>query len=67
MVAVSGLGSILSTVLWAIPMHDRLDRIGQDAATLQSLLTANAVRTGFLTLGAVTLCWIVVDLLRRRT
>ncbi len=66
-VAVSGLGSILSTVLWAIPAHDRLDRIGQDAATLQSLLTANAVRTGFLTLGAVMLCWIVVDLLRRRS
>ena len=49
------MGSILTTVLWAIPMHDQLDRIGQDAATLQSLLMANAFRTGFLTLGTCAL------------
>ncbi len=41
-------------MLWASPIHDRLDRIGQDAATLDSLLQANAERTGLLTLGAST-------------
>ena len=65
LVAVSGLGSILVTVGWAIPMHDRLDRIGQDAATLQSLLLANAFRTGFLTLGTLALFGSIVRLLRR--
>lgn len=60
LVALSGFGSILSTVLWAIPRHDALDRIGQDAATVQSLLLANAVRTAALTLGAGVLVWCVV-------
>jgi hypothetical protein len=63
LVSATGLGAILSTLLWAIPMHDRLDRIGQDAATLDSLLQANAVRTGLLTLGAGALVWALV---RRR-
>jgi hypothetical protein len=63
LVSATGVGAILSTVLWAIPMHDRLDRIGQDAATLDSLLQANAVRTGLLTLGAGAL---VLALVRRR-
>ena len=63
LVSATGVGAILSTVLWAIPMHDRLDRIGQDAATLDSLLQANAVRTGLLTLGAGALVWALV---RRR-
>ena len=66
-VAVSGVGSLLSTVLWAIPMHDRLDRIGQDPATIASLLLANAVRTALLTVGAVALSWITVRLMRRRS
>jgi hypothetical protein len=63
LVSVTGLGAIATTVLWAIPMHNRLDRIGQDAATLDSLLQANAVRTGLLTLGAGALMWALV---RRR-
>jgi hypothetical protein len=63
-VAVSGIGCILSTVLWAIPMHDRLDRIGQDPATITSLLQANGVRTALLTVGAATLSWCLVRLIR---
>ena len=63
--AISGLGSILSTVLWAIPRHDLLDRIGQDAATIASLIQANGVRTALLTLGAATLSWSLVRLIRR--
>ena len=60
-VAGTGVGSLLVTVLWAIPRHDRLDRVGQDAATVDSLLRANAVRTGLLTVGTVAL---VVSLVR---
>jgi hypothetical protein len=65
LVALSGLGSLLSTVLWAIPMHDRLDVIGQDAATITSLLQANGLRTALLTIGAATLSWSLARLLRR--
>ncbi len=65
LVAVSGLGSILSTVLWAIPCHDLLDRIGQDAPTITSLIEANGVRTALLTMGAATLSWSQVRLIRR--
>lgn len=65
LVAISGLGSILSTVLWAIPRHDQLDRIGQDAPTIASLIQANGVRTAMLTLGAATLSWTLVRLIRR--
>jgi hypothetical protein len=65
LVAISGVGSILSTVLWAIPRHDLLDRIGQDAATITSLIQANGVRTALLTVGAATLSWCLVRLIRR--
>lgn len=54
-VAGAGLVSVLATVLWAIPMHDRLDRIGQDAATLDSLLQANLLRSLALTAGTSAL------------
>ncbi len=64
-IAFTGVGSILATVLWAIPMHDQLDRIGRDAATLQSLLLANTFRTGFLTVGTVALFATVGRMLRR--
>ncbi len=64
-VAASGLGSLLSTVLWAIPMHDRLDRIGQDSATIDSLLQANSLRTVFLTAGVVALSWCLMRLIGR--
>jgi hypothetical protein len=54
-VAASGVGALVSTVAWAIPQHDRLDRIGQDAATIDSLLDANLVRSLVLTMGTVAL------------
>jgi hypothetical protein len=54
-VALSGVVSLVSTVAWAIPMHDRLDRIGQDPETLTSLLQANGVRTAALTVGGLAL------------
>ena len=54
-VAGSGLVSLVSTVAWAIPRHDRLDRIGQDEATIASLIDANLVRSLALTAGAVAL------------
>ena len=65
-VAATGLTSLLATVLWAIPMHDRLDRIGQDAATLDSLLQANLLRSAALTVGTVALGWCLTRLVRRR-
>ncbi len=65
-VAATGVGSLLTAVLWAIPRHDRLDRIGQDAATIDSLLRANAFRTGFLSAGALALVWGVGQVWRRR-
>lgn len=64
-VASTGVVSLLATVLWAIPMHDRLDRIGQDAATLDSLLQANLVRSLALTAGTVVLVWCVARSVRR--
>jgi hypothetical protein len=56
---VSGAGAvaIASTVLWAIPMHDRLDEIGQSAVTIDSLLRANLLRTLALTGGTLALVW----------
>jgi hypothetical protein len=54
-VAASGVGALVSTVAWAIPRHDRLDRIGQDAATIDSLLEANLLRSLLLTMGTVAL------------
>ena len=65
LVAISGVGSILSTMLWAIPRHDLLDRIGQDTATITSLIQANGVRTALLTMGAATLSWSLVRRIRR--
>ncbi|WP_377640515.1 hypothetical protein [Oryzobacter terrae] len=55
LVAAAGAVSLASTVAWAIPMHDRLDRLGQDAATIDSLLSANLVRSLALTVGTVAL------------
>lgn len=64
-VAVSGAVALVSTVAWAIPRHARLDRIGQDAATIDSLLSANLVRSLALTVGTAALCWSVARLIRR--
>lgn len=58
-VAVAGAVSLLSTVLWAIPMHDRLDDIGQSQATIDSLLDANLVRSLALSVGTGVLLWCV--------
>jgi hypothetical protein len=63
-VAGAGVGALVSTVAWAIPRHDRLDAIGQDAATIDSLLDANLVRSLLLTAGTVAL---VVASTRSRT
>lgn len=57
LVTASGAISILTTALWAIPMHDRLDAIGQSTATIDSLLAANRVRTVALSVGTLALCW----------
>lgn len=65
-VGLVGLTSLVSTALWAIPMHDRLDDAGPSAATIDSLLTANLVRTLALTAGTATLAWCTGRLLRRR-
>jgi hypothetical protein len=54
-VAASGIGALVSTVAWAIPMHDRLDAIGQSAPTIDSLLDANLVRSLVLTAGTIAL------------
>jgi hypothetical protein len=63
---VSGCGvvALLTTVLWAIPRHNQLDREGQSAATIDSLLRANEVRTAALTMGTLALGWCVGRLLR---
>lgn len=64
-VAATAATALVSTVAWAIPMHDRLDRIGQDAATIDSLLSANLLRSVALTVGAAALGWSVARLIRR--
>ncbi len=56
-VSASGVVSLLATVLWAIPRHDRLDREGREEATVDSLLRANLVRSLALTTASATLCW----------
>lgn len=58
-VGLSGVVSLAATVAWAIPMHDRLDEIGQSAATIDSLLQANLVRSLALTVGTLMLCWCI--------
>ena len=62
LVSATGLTALGSTVLWAIPLHDRLDRVGRSAATLDSLLQANALRTAALTIGAAALLVSLGDL-----
>ena len=62
-VSGSGVVALVATVAWAIPMHARLDAVGQSPEALASLLQANAVRTAALTVGAGALLW---ALLRRR-
>ena len=59
MVATGGLVSLVATVAWAIPMHDRLDEIGRSAATIDSLLHANLLRSVALTASTAALCWCV--------
>lgn len=57
LVSGSGIVAMLSTVLWAIPRHDELDRVGQSAAVIDNLLQANGVRTAALTVGTLALAW----------
>jgi hypothetical protein len=65
-VSIAGLVSLLTTVLWAIPAHIELDRIGQSAPTIDRLLTANLVRSAALTVGMVVLAVGVARLLPRK-
>ena len=58
-VSAAGLTALLSTVLWAIPAHDRLDGDGFSHATVDSLLQANLVRSLALSAGTVVLVWCV--------
>jgi hypothetical protein len=58
-VSAAGVVSLASTVLWAIPMHDRLDNVGRSAATIDSLLRANLLRTVALTTSTLVLVWSV--------
>lgn len=57
LVSTTGLTCLASTLLWAIPMHDRLDAQGFALETLDSLLAANLLRTVALTTGTLTLGW----------
>lgn len=47
-------------VLWAIPMHDRLDSIGQSQQVIDSLIMANVPRTVALTVSTAVLMWALV-------
>ena len=65
LVSAAGVVSLLSTVLWAIPRHDELDRDGQSAAAINSLLQANLLRSLSLTTGTVALGWCIRRCWRR--
>jgi hypothetical protein len=65
-VSVAGGVSLLSTVLFAIPRHDELDRVGQDAQVVAELLQANVVRSLALTVGTLALGWVLGRALTRR-
>ncbi len=58
-VTVAGVTSIASTVLWAIPMHNRLDEVGRSTAAIDGLLRANLLRTVALTGSTLALVWSV--------
>jgi len=67
-VVVSAAGAVAlgATVLWAIPKHDELDRNGLSESTVDSLLTANPIRSIALTVSTVALAWGVRRLLDGR-
>ncbi|MFN0089995.1 MAG: hypothetical protein ACKVWR_06940 [Acidimicrobiales bacterium] len=67
LVSVASLTALLSTVAWAIPAHDKLDRAGQSAATIDRLLQANLLRSGALTVGMLTLAACVVRQINRNS
>lgn len=54
-VSTASVVALGATVLWAIPRHDELDRNGASDATIDSLLTANLIRSVALTVAAVAL------------
>ena len=56
-VSLAGAVALGTTVLWAIPKHNELDRIGLSETTVDSLLTANLIRSVALTVSAVALAW----------
>lgn len=66
-VVVSGAGvvALLSTVLFAIPRHNELDRIGQDAQVVGELMQANLVRSVAASVAVLALGWILSRAARR--
>lgn len=64
-VGAAGATALVATVARAIPMHRRLNTIGQDADTIDTLLSANLVRSVACTIGTGALCWSVAHILRR--
>jgi len=58
-VTVAGVTSIGSTLLWAIPLHNRLDEVGRSTAANDGLLRANLLRTVALTGSTLALVWSV--------
>ena len=65
LVSISGVTALLSTVLWAIPLHQRLDDDGPSAATIDGLLDANLVRTSALSAATLALLWCQVRAARQ--
>ncbi len=66
-VSTAGVVALAATVLWAIPKHNELDRDGASDAIIDSLLTANLIRSVALTVAAVALGWGVRRLLTDRS
>jgi len=56
LVAAAGATSLVATVAGAIPAHHRLDHLGQHTVTIDSLLSANLIRSVALTVAAAGLC-----------
>ena len=60
-VSIADTASLLSTVLGAIPQHDRLDRAGRSPEAVDALVRANLVRTLALTASTAVLCWCLAE------
>lgn len=63
-VSAAGATAFVATVARAIPMHGRLSKAGQDAETIDALLSANLVRSVALTVETAALCGSLAHILR---